>query len=88
MSDAGCLYQTFSYLLYTIAEENEEDSGETAFATIVEKNSARIGYSRHYRQQPNNKCLKENDWDSVCCAQLSEEEKWRFRCVEAHRQIA
>lgn len=30
-------YPTFSYLLYTIAKENEEGSGESAFAAIVEK---------------------------------------------------
>ena len=37
MSDAGRVYQFFGYLLYTIAKENGEGSGESSFAAVEEK---------------------------------------------------
>ena len=37
MSDTGRVYQFFTYLLYTIAKENGEGSGEFTFAAVVEK---------------------------------------------------
>ena len=48
------------------------------------ENHATNGYLRHPRQQSNTKCLKEKDCDHVCLAKANKEEKWRFRCKEAH----
>ena len=39
---------------------------------------------RNHRQQSNNKCLKDKDWDHVCWAKVNKKEPWIFRCQETH----
>ena len=45
------------------------------------------GRQRHRRQQSNNKCLQEKDWDHVCKAKASKRKSGGFD-VEAHWQMA
>lgn len=58
MSDPGRVYQTFGYPLYTIAKESEEleqGQGRICLHCNRGENHANNGYSRNYRQKPNNK---------------------------------
>ena len=66
ISLSGRVYQFFTHLLYTIAKENGEGSGEFTFAAVVEKIMPQTGMKGIVVNNRITNVFRKKDWVHVC----------------------
>ena len=85
MSDTGRVYQFFTYLLYTIAKENGEGSGEFTFAAVVEKIMPQTGIRGIVVNNNWMKCQVDQDYTYTCAKKVCGDRisKWICKFISA-----